>query len=128
MDYTDVRENLKNGKYDGFTETKPLVFPKGYVTDREKSVAWNEEQVEFSNGALVRWKGRRDDHNAKALNWFALDVVEAIIDDLGCDNAQAQVIYAEAWQEGHSSGYHEVITFADSYCDLIRRFLEAGKA
>ena len=128
MDYTDVRENLESGKYTAVyaDEAYPLALPKGYVTDREKSVAWNEEQVELSGRAQKKWSAKRRELDATASNLFNNDLESAIMDDISCNRDQAWIIFDRA--HDRSDDRRERIDYAESYADMIRRFLEAGKA
>ena len=43
-----------------------------------------------------------------------------LFDDLGItDNPKANLLYAKAWEFGHSSGYSEVYSYACDLVDLI---------
>lgn len=125
MDYNDVRENLQNGKYTAVyaDEEYPQALPNGYVTDREKSVAWNEEQVEKSIRAQKRWSAKRREIYIKVRNEFCSDLESAIMDDLECNRDQAYIIFDRACTRSDDRYGH--IEYAQSYADLIRRFVDA---
>ena len=127
MDYNDVRENLSNGKYTAVyaDEEYPMALPKGYVTDREKSVAWNEEQVEKSIRAQKRWSAKRREVDFDVRKQFSDDLESAIMDDISCNRDQAYIIFERAINR--SDDRMERIDYAESYADLIRRFIDAGK-
>jgi hypothetical protein len=47
MEFCEILTSITNEKYKAIepTEPRPKTLSNGFVTDREKSVAWNEEQV-----------------------------------------------------------------------------------
>jgi len=129
MDYNDVRENINNDMYTAkhTDDLRPQVLAKGFVTDREKSVAWNEDQVALSIKREKAWHTKRRNAENKARDAFRSDLIDSIMDDLGCNQDQAAIIYSEAWEDGHSYGYHEVVSHADSLCTFVAGYVNAGK-
>ena len=57
---------------------------------------------------------------------FRLDLSLVIQAQLDFTPAQAELIVNRAWNEGHSSGYEEIITYARDYSDFAERILFAG--
>ena len=135
MDYSDVRENLNNGKYNVVykDDPRPEVLRDGFITDRQQSVAWNEEQVAQSKRNLKNWHNRRTAAEQRARDSFESDLIEAIKDDAKYQghpftDEQASIIYSESYDSGHAYGYSEVLNYASSNTDTFVRFLKAGNA
>ena len=128
MEFCEMMNFITNEKYKAIEpdEPRPKTLSNGFITDREKSVAWNEEQVELSIKSRKAWAVKNREIEATASNLFRNDIESAIMDDVGCNNDQAQII-SEAASERSTSRYSR-IEYSESYADLFRRFLEAGKA
>ena len=132
MDFGTLRDLEQMGEYKPKypNEERPKVLPLGYITDRTKSVIWNEEQVLASKNAERAYRAKRTRCENEAYNRFYDAVSEAIMEDLdvkGPTQAQVGVIFSRAYADGHSSGYYEVITHAQELVEFINDFLEKAK-
>ena len=129
MDFSTLRDMEQMSEYKPKypNEERPTVLPLGYITDRTKSVIWNEEQVEASKKAEKAYRAKRTRCENEAYDRFRSDLAESIMEDLnvkGPTQAQVSVIISKAYEDGHSYGYHEVITHAEELVELINDFLE----
>lgn len=59
MDFKDIKESVQCGEYTldmSRMASPPRVLPEGFITDRNKSVVWNEETVKASKQALKNYE------------------------------------------------------------------------
>lgn len=129
MDFSTLRDMEQMSEYKPKypNEERPTVLPLGYITDRTKSVIWNEEQVLASKNAERAYRAKQTRCENEAYNRFYDAVSEAIMEDLdvkGPTQAQVGVIFSKAYEDGHGYGYCEVITFAETLVEFINNFLE----
>ena len=45
-------------------------------------------------------------------------------EDYNINKAMAEKVYKYAWEDGHSSGYYEVVTYAIKYAELVEDCLK----
>jgi hypothetical protein len=131
--FSEMKEREKRGLYRvGYGDlTKPVELAVGYVTDENKSVKWNKEQVDNSRAALKKYYRERSDNGKAVLDLFMEDLKNAICSaDTRIQRDQAQVIADRAYSESHSSGLHYVIEtsmdltqFTTDILDLVVRQL-----
>lgn len=133
MEFLDVRSNEHYGVYTVKypTDERPSVLPEGFITDRTKSVIWNEEQVDNSKKALKKWQNARKKAEQRTEDDFYTDLCEAIENafteaKMGVNDQQVELIYNRAYSEQHSCGYYAVIDEAEELTSLIMNFLLAG--
>ena len=128
MEFFEIVDALSNEKYKAVepTEPRPKTLSNGFVTDREKSVAWNEEQVLKSKADEKAWLDKRNQELVKAHELFRSDLIQAIMDDLGCNLRQAIVVYSNAYESGRSDGLYQVLCDAENACAFIGEYIDCG--
>lgn len=128
MEFFEIVDALSNEKYKAVepTEPRPKTLSNGFITDREKSVAWNEEQVLKSKADEKAWLNKRNEEIVKAHEIFRGDLIQAIMDDLGCNLRQAIVVYSNAYESGHSDGLYQVLCDAENACAFIGEYIDCG--
>ena len=106
-----------------FPRKEPNVID-GYITDENKSVKWNKEQVE-RNKQIYNQKIQeyRDEEN-RIYEMFVKDIeIEAsLYTDL--NKQQIDLLLNKAWEEGHSEGYLEVINIMEELLTLVTDVLK----
>lgn len=50
-------------------------------------------------------------------------IINYIMGEVGCNEAQANAIYSIAYEYGHSNGMNEVYLYAQDLCDLMNDFV-----
>lgn len=50
-------------------------------------------------------------------------IVNYIMSETGCNEAQADAIYSTAYEYGHSNGMFEVYAYAQDLCDMVIKFV-----
>ena len=110
MDYDTIAKNITDKKYD----TK-LPFPR---YEDEKSGKILKEQASEMKRA---W--RDDEHNLRLIfeaNCLALAETEL---KKPLTEEQFNALFFKAWEDGHSSGYNEVLICFSDLLDLIANFI-----
>ena len=103
-------------------ETYPA-YSEGFIFDEEKSVRWNREE-------LQRRAKRREQvlknycEKERGLQREASNVIkEFIAQEFGLSPAVNDEIYAMAEENGHSAGFYEILSMANSYGEFAKRIL-----
>lgn len=115
----DVQENVSNGVYNDVRQSKRTLYNEKHIFDENKTVKWNREKVVAENKKVDEFNEKVENNKFKGVNGFSKDLKEAIAYELGFNSKQADVIYRQAWEDGHSSGLNEVIYEA---MDLVSLF------
>lgn len=50
-------------------------------------------------------------------------IMNDIMSETGCNEAQANAIYSIAYEYGHSNGMSEVYCYVQDLCDMINNFM-----
>lgn len=50
-------------------------------------------------------------------------IIDYIMGEVGCNEAQANAIYSTAYEYGHSNGMFEVYAYAQDLCDMVIKFV-----
>jgi len=108
MDYDMLCEKVREGAY----QSK---LPDPGVDTTEKL---SDEEYQKMKKAY-----RKDDW--RLYNEFKDDCRAYIEDELGkkITNEQFTAVFTRAWDEGHSSGYHEVVIYLDELMDIVKAFV-----
>ena len=75
----------------------------------------------------VPYVNNRDNYREEAKikrNNFKEDLIKALVEDYNINKAMAEKVYEYAWEDGHSSGYYEVVTYAMNYAELVENCLK----
>ena len=122
----DVRANVRAGMYDEPRRPESTrEKAETYVFDENKSVKENREMVEAYNKQVKLNLMQYHNDCAQKYQDFKNDLIAAIQNDYNFNPVQAEVIYNEAYDDGHSYGYEEVINYAGYYIDFVLKFLDA---
>lgn len=129
MTFEDIVDTMRN----------PNFFPKypkddsvkllqdTYIFDENQSVKWNRQKVQEHNELAQQAKKIYRDKMSEIDRWFSEQVQEAIQNEIHVSGKAASIIFNQAWEDGHSNGYHEVIHYAERYCEFIQSILNAMK-
>jgi hypothetical protein len=92
----------KNYSSQYFIAENPYEYLKSnYVTDENKSVKWNKEQVAINNNA---WKAYNDQSMKERVNIESMiddAIVHNLMDDYGFSHDVASKVYNKAYSEWH---------------------------
>ena len=123
MSINEVKDALNAGQYKApYVEVPPAVV-KGHVFDEEKSVKWNREQEEKARQARQEAITANRQAELAAVHNFATDLINAIQEDYDLSAKQANRLYSEAWEHGHSYGFHEVLSWAETLGSFVQDIL-----
>lgn len=125
LDISDVHMRLVNGVYDTNGEREKQLYADNWVFDEDKSVKWNREKLVKENDKIKAYNEEAKNNRTTGVEGFRKDLQEVISNELGFNQEQASIIYRNAWEEGHSSGFVEVINYV---IDTISLFKEVNKA
>ena len=102
---------------------KPL--KEGYITDEDKSVRWNREQVEQSQQAYREETLRLRQERNQMLDKAKQEIILYIKDSLEKDFSEEKcnLILSHAYEENHAYGLASVINKVDEYVDFINDLL-----
>lgn len=106
-------------------------LPSDYITDEDKSVRWNRDEVEKYNNRLKELK-RKDCEFENILNHT---FEEIIIDEeiayveifKGIPREIFRKIFNKAYEDGHSYGYNEVKIYFSEQISLFKDILQMMK-
>ena len=99
------------------------VLPKDFIFDENQSVKWNRQKVQEHNEVAQQAKKLYRDRMNEIDRWFSNQVQEVIQNELQVSEKAASIIFNQAWDEGHSAGYQEVVHYAEQYCEFIQQVL-----
>ena len=75
----------------------------------------------------VPYVNNKDNYREEAKikrNNFKEDLIEALVEDYNITYSMAGKVYEYAWEDGHSGGYYEVVTYAMKYAELVEDCLK----
>ena len=124
MDYEDILQNIKNGKYDPDVEyPNDSKRPLSFVTDENMSVKWNIEAVKRYNADIDNRKMEYRISVQQSKDRFKSDCCEFINASLNhgfkLNNNDLSKLYNKAYDEGHSSGMYTILQFCEEYVEVI---------
>ena len=95
-----------------------------YIFDENQSVRWNRQKVREHNELAQQAKKIYRDKMNEIDRWFKEQVQEAIQNEIHVSEKEkaASIIFNQAWEDGHSNGYNEVIYYAERYCEIFNQF------
>lgn len=123
---TDEIYELSAYRYDETYYRKKLI-KEGTILDEDKSVRWNREEVARQNEE-INTRIKNDKHWHSLEDNAMSDIIKASANDFymqGFSKETLNIIFAKAWEDGHSSGYGDVYS---SFRELIDMFVDACKA
>ena len=125
LDFVGIKERIENGYYDN-----KLPFPRmdektkdGYITDENKSVKWNKEQVEKNREGVKLAQMAYHSEETKKYNLFMQDIKDAVKLWYKYSDKQIDLIFNKAWDEGHSNGYRSVVDEVVNILEFTEDFI-----
>ena len=109
MKYDELATKIENGDYNS-----KLPYPP-YQKER------TEEQKAEERSMKDAW--RQDKYRLKGV--FSADLKKYAEAELGktITDEQHSTIFAKAWEDGHSSGYSEILIYADDIIGVVKKFV-----
>ena len=97
----------------------------GYIFDEDKSVKWNNEQVETNNEQYLKEVARLNTEKNKLRDSIYEDIYYAIQCEVGhrLSREKAIAIWNVAYEEGHAFGYNEILCHLESIMKLADKLL-----
>jgi len=112
MCFDTIQKNLLYGVYEPCVMAVPPIYQEGHIFDNNKSGAWNKKQVERLNGERELTIA----FNAKAVedaeSNFKRDLIGAIRNTGRFTEEMVVLIYAKAYNDGHTCGNYKVFEIA----------------
>ena len=112
MELTTIEQKIAANAYTNRDEF-PIRLRKPTISKDACSADYSRYAVE-----LAAWEKEESERKEKVRSWklkdsdlgknFGKDVVDYLV-DFGFSGNQAKTIFYRAWEEGHSSGYSEVL-------------------
>ena len=101
-------------------------LPKDYITDEDKSVRWNRDQVELNNKKYQDEVARLNTEKNKARDAAHKEIYKKIQDKVGhgiSENA-AKKIWDRAYGNSHAYGVMEVLDELKDLIEFVKSILE----
>ena len=125
LDFNGIKQRIENGYYDN-----KLPFPRmdettkdGYITDENKSVKWNKEQIEKNRENVKLAQMAYHPEATKKYNMFMEDMKDTIKLWYKYSDKQIEIILNRAWDEGHSYGYISVVDETINILEFTEEFI-----
>ena len=129
MTFDDILDKMRAPdffpKYPDSDLTKLL--PRDFIFDENQSVKWNRMIVQEHNKLATAIKENYWNKMYDIDTWFNQQVQESIQNEIHVSEKVAGIIFNQAWEDGHANGYHEVVFYAQRYCEFIQSILNAMK-
>lgn len=129
MTFEDILDTMRNPdffpKYPKGDSVKLL--PKDFIFDENQSVKWNRQKVQEHNELAKTIKKDYWNKMNDIDTWFNQQVRESIQNEIHVSEKVASIIFNQAYEDGHANGYHEVVLYAQRYCEFIQSILNAMK-
>lgn len=129
LDIQGMRQRVSNGYYRNNVQypSKTDNMKDGFITDDERSVKWNREQVELAKQQYKDQQNKYKDEENRLHNLFTKDVIDYIVNFHNYKPDAARFIFEKAYEEGHSFGYSSVLDELEYILDIISGFLDYNK-
>lgn len=97
-----------------------------HVTDANKSVIWNREQVEINNKKYHEEVERLTAEKSKLRNNLYKEIYTKIQDEVGygINEEAAMKIWSYAYENGHAYGFSEIQCKLEETIELVRDILK----
>lgn len=100
-------------------------YNNSYVIDENLSIKENRIQVEALRDKTLAQKQQARDAKRKLDEDTAATIMAYIASEFNLNLVQARFVYARAYDDGHSSGFEEVLTDANEYGSFARDILDS---
>lgn len=126
MTFEEIYKNINNGKYEpSIPYPMARTYKPGHIFDEDKSVRWNREKLDEEN---AKYKQEQAEYHAavqEGEDRFQNDILAYIKSEYKLNNAQAKIIFSMAYQYGHSSGFYDVLTQAQTFSEFASNIILA---
>lgn len=102
-------------------------FPDGHIFDENKTVKWNREEVKKKNAEVESQKKEREKVEQAIIQAARDEIIHYLMDDFGFTEDVAAIIFNKSNEKGHSSGFCEVLSYANSFGEFAQELFEAEK-
>lgn len=101
-------------------------LPKDFITDEDRSVKWNREQVELNNKKYQDEVSRLNTAKNKARDAANKEIYKKIQDEVGhgISEKAAMKIWDRAYSNSHAYGVMEVLNELDDLIDFVKSILD----
>lgn len=120
MDFDDIRNNILNNVYKIDYNKRPVRTSNmrtGYITDENKSVKWNKEQVDLANNQYMEKVKEFNIYKLEIQEKFTKDVIDAIKNESKLSESIAYLIYNKA-SDDYDSQEH-LLDLIEEYVDFV---------
>lgn len=104
---------------------KHHMLPADTVLDEEKSVRWNREEVLRRNNECREMVSSFAEKFGQCEQEIRKEIITYIQSEYALSETMANVVYSAAYEDGHSAGYEEVISFIADYANFAERIIHA---
>ena len=113
-----------------YYDRRDLVYPKSPTKPRLSQNANSEEARTYANElatyehAMAFYRYQVDEYRAQS-NQRIAELRDRVRDDYNLTQAQFDLLWHKAWEDGHSCGLHEVLYHFDDLYDFVKDFVAA---
>lgn len=129
MSYENTYKKLV--ELEGWFRSLPAIrltpFPENHIFDEDESVKWNREEVKRKNSEIKSEKEKIKQREQNIVDKARDEIIHYLMDDYGFTEDIAAIIFKKAEEEGHSSGFCEVLSYANSFGDFAQDLFDACK-
>lgn len=127
--FEEIKYKLAEGYYDNKLPcpTKDKTMKDGYITDENKSVKWNIEQVQNNlNNYKNKLKAYREE-NVKLTKEFEKDVINNMMKTYNFTSQASKFLLGEAYEENSSYGILNILTKLEDLIETVNEFNNLNK-
>lgn len=128
MYFEDIRNNILNNVYEVDYNKRPVRTSNmrtGYITDENKSVKWNKEQVDLANNQYMEKVKEFNIYKLEIQEKFTKDVIDAIKNESKLPESVAHIIYNKA-SDDYDSQEH-LLNLIEEYVDFVLDVIDKYK-
>ena len=100
-------------------------YDDNYIIDENLTIKENRVQVENLRKTALAQKERVQEEMHKLEEDIAATITDYIVSEFDLNLAQARLVYARAYDDGHSNGCEEVLAKASEYGEFARNILHS---
>lgn len=128
MYFDDIRNNILNNVYKVDYSKRPIRtsnMKAGYITDENKSVKWNKEQVDLANNQYMAKVKEFNIYKSEIREKFTKDIIDAIKNESKLPESIAYLIYNKA-SDDYDSQEH-LLDLIEEYVDFALDIIDKYK-
>lgn len=128
MYFDDIRNNILNNVYKIDYNKRPVRTSNmrtGYITDENKSVKWNKEQVDLANNQYMEKLKEFNIYKLEIQEKFTNDVIDAIKNESKLSESIAYLIYNKV-SDDYDSQEH-LLNLIEEYVDFVLDVIDKYK-